>query len=125
MVAEAIIEGRALVCRSVSPELAMICKPDIVGKPLPETYTEPGYAPILGLLEFVMVTGCPVNTLFKTPLGLCGWVSMRRTGPEQVALRYRRVPRPASGSSSLRGLTQRAAGAVAALVAALGLPAVG
>ena len=115
MVAEAVVEGRALVCRSITPELAIMAKPDIIGKPLSEVYTEPGYAPILGLLEWVMITGAPVNTLFSTPVGLTGWVSVRRTGIEQVVLRFRRVPRCASGRDVLRALTRTVAAVLVAL----------
>lgn len=121
MPAEAVFEGRALVCRSISPELAIMAKPDILGKPMGEVYTEPGYAPILGLIEWVMITGCPVNTLFSTPYGLTGWVSVRRLAPEKVVLRFRRVPQIAGARVSLRDLTRTAA---AVLVAALSLPGV-
>lgn len=117
VVAEAIVEGRAFVVRSVNQEMRTIAKPDIVGKPLPETYNEPGYAPILGLLEMVRVTGCPMALLFTTPYGLTGWVALRLVEPGRVSIRFRRVPSHVRGA---RAALQTAASGLVVAATTLG-----
>lgn len=120
MVAEAIVEGRALIVRSISPELARMAKPDLLGRPLCEAYTEPGYKPVLAQLEFVRVSGCPMNFLFTTPYGLSGWVSLRPLGDDRVLLRFRQVPRSAQTPLPLRSrVRDRGGSLVAAMTAAV------
>lgn len=123
MPAQMIVEGQALVVRSITPEMAALAKPGILGKPLIETYVEPEYAPILALMKMVMTLGISTKVDFVNPYGLRGVVWLRLEGPDQVWFRYRPLlsqPRETVRHPAMRALL-RSAPVVAAMAAALPL----
>lgn len=109
MAATALIEGRGLVIRDLSPEMAKLVErmPDIIGKPLEELYPEPGYQPLLALIDIVRVTGYALTLPFQTPYGLRGQVLCHRVGPELVEVSFRpcesapELPEPLVGTPPL------------------------
>lgn len=100
MVAEAIIEGEALVVRSITPGLALIAKPGIVGTPLYEAYTEPGMQPLLAMIDLVRVCGGKLSWTFTSPFGVSGTIQIRQLDSSHVLLRWR--PSPCAVRSPLR-----------------------